>query len=335
MENKRIYTLYMHTNKVNDKKYIGITMLEPVQKRWKRGSGYKTSTHFHRAIQKYGWDNFKHEIILCNLTKEQAEMFEIEMIKYHKSSNRKHGYNIDMGGNHQGKTSEETRKKQSKQRKGKVISEEHKKKLSVAFSGKNNPMYGTKAPTRKKVMCLETMKIYDSINHAATENALDNSAITSVCRRSKYNKSCGGLHWVYYEDWLNNPDKESYIRKHSQYIKVVCIETEKVYNNIESAKRDYNIKGNGISLCCRKIAKTCNGLHWAYYDNWVKDSNKESHITHKPNANSKKVICIDDGTIYESVKIAGEVKGVCKSNIASCCRGKYKQAGGYHWKYVD
>ena len=51
----------MHTSPSN-KKYIGITSLKP-EYRWNKGNGYKTQTVFYRAIQKYGWDNFKHEII--------------------------------------------------------------------------------------------------------------------------------------------------------------------------------------------------------------------------------------------------------------------------------
>lgn len=39
------------------KKYIGQTK-QKVEKRWNRGKGYKTSSKFYNAINKYGWDNF-------------------------------------------------------------------------------------------------------------------------------------------------------------------------------------------------------------------------------------------------------------------------------------
>ena len=35
----KIYSVYMHVNKANDKKYVGMTGM-PVEKRWKNGKGY-------------------------------------------------------------------------------------------------------------------------------------------------------------------------------------------------------------------------------------------------------------------------------------------------------
>ena len=58
MSNKNNYIVYMHINKINNKKYIGITSKKP-EKRWRKdGEGYKTSPHFYNSIKKYGWDNF-------------------------------------------------------------------------------------------------------------------------------------------------------------------------------------------------------------------------------------------------------------------------------------
>ena len=49
--------IYMHRNLINNKVYIGQTIQKP-EYRWNKGKGYKDSSLFYNAIQKYGWNNF-------------------------------------------------------------------------------------------------------------------------------------------------------------------------------------------------------------------------------------------------------------------------------------
>lgn len=90
------YVVYRHTFP-NEKVYIGITGQRP-EKRWRSGFGYTHNRYLKDAIQKYGWDNIKHEILIEGLTKEQAEQKEIELIAEHKSNQREYGYNLSTGG---------------------------------------------------------------------------------------------------------------------------------------------------------------------------------------------------------------------------------------------
>ena len=50
---------------------------------------------------------------------------------------------------------------------------------------------------------------------------------------------------------------------------------------------------------------------------------------------SKKVLCIETGEIFESVHEATRKTGVDFSNISRVCNGKLKTTGGYHWKFLQ
>ena len=197
------YTVYIHTNIHNNKKYIGITKRTPPEKRWGfNGYGYKNNEYFYRAILKYGWNNFTHEILFCNLTIEEAEILEIEIIKHYKSTNPKLGYNIREGGcctRMSEKTKEKLRKINSNKPKeehpffGKHHSEATKSKLRAKaierYKDGSHPAKGkTKSPEQrailskikkdvekwkgsknyraKKIICIETNIIYNTIRDA-------------------------------------------------------------------------------------------------------------------------------------------------------------------------
>ena len=172
---ERNYTVYMHVSP-NGKRYIGITRRK-VNVRWQNGKGYKRNEYFWRAIQKYEWDNFEHIIIENNLTKEQAENMEIELIAKYRSNDREYGYNIESGGNAIGRTSDETRKKISDANKGKKHSIETIKKLSELQIDRYNKF-------AKKIFCdklifknVKECANYYSINKDTMEKWLQSKRI--------------------------------------------------------------------------------------------------------------------------------------------------------------
>lgn len=100
-----MYLIYIHYNRENGKMYIGQTK-QDTYTRWgkdghryleKKPSGEYVHPKFARAIIKYGWDAFDHFIVFENLTKEQADAIEKELILQTKS-NTDEGYNITEGG---------------------------------------------------------------------------------------------------------------------------------------------------------------------------------------------------------------------------------------------
>lgn len=90
------YIIYVHTNKITGKCYIGQTRQLPTL-RWQNGLGYRTQPKFFRAIKKYGWDNFEHKVLAENLTKPEADILEQQfIIRFDAIEN---GYNTTPGGN--------------------------------------------------------------------------------------------------------------------------------------------------------------------------------------------------------------------------------------------
>lgn len=88
------FIVYEHVNLFNNKRYIGITSQIP-EVRWQRGSGYRENTTFFRAIKKYGWDNFEHNILYEGLSNREALEIESTLIKKYKSLGV--SYNISDG----------------------------------------------------------------------------------------------------------------------------------------------------------------------------------------------------------------------------------------------
>ena len=97
MENT--YCVYKHTAP-NGKVYIGITRRAPNVRWGLDGKRYKNNCHFYNAIQKYGWDNFDHEVLFEGLSAYQAGEKEKELIELYDSATPAHGYNNTHGGEH-------------------------------------------------------------------------------------------------------------------------------------------------------------------------------------------------------------------------------------------
>lgn len=195
------YTVYMHKNKINGKVYIGITKQKP-KYRWNDGEGYKNQM-FYKAIKKYGWNNFEHIILFEHLSKYEAELKEIQLIKIYNSHCGKYGYNIlDDINKHKTERNlskkrkkveikETTKEKLRKANIGKHLSYVSKQKLSALRKNKPN------LKNRKKIICIETNIIYDSLTIASSITNIKLANIQSVC--SGRSKTAGGYHWRYYE----------------------------------------------------------------------------------------------------------------------------------------
>ena len=222
-----IYKVYIHISP-STKYYVGITC-QPYNQRWRNGEGYSYNTHFYRAIQKYGWNNFQHFIFAENLTKKEACDIEIKLISALESNNYNYGYNLCSGGegatglfgeknpNYGHKWSNEKRKRMSDYMKKHpvIVSEQGKINKSLYMknkwkdityresnNGKNAPCYGRTGtlhpmygkhdkdnPNSKPVICLDTKYVYSSATNAHIITGINHSKLCMCCRGER--KSCG------------------------------------------------------------------------------------------------------------------------------------------------
>ena len=190
------YVVYVHRNKINGKRYIGIT--NNISKRWYgKGKKYKNCPCFWSGIQKYGWDNFTHEILESGLPLDVANEFEKYYIKKYRTCEKKYGYNIQPGGNFVPtmlgrKHSEETKARMRQSALGRVISEEQRRKHSEwakkAFVGSGNPR-------SKAVRCITTGEIFETQRSAAEATGCSQAKISLCCQGKRSHTH--GLKWEY------------------------------------------------------------------------------------------------------------------------------------------
>ncbi len=270
------YTVYMHICP-SGKRYIGITKLKP-EERWKNGKSYKNCILFNRAIEKYGWQNIKHEILFTNLTKEEAENKEIELISYYKSNQKKFGYNIANGGNCVGSVSDTTRKKISIRTKEAMSNPEIRKKLSIAQHNRISPLKGRKLSEEHKQKLKEASRKYMLGRHHSEESKQkmrEKALGRKLSEETKEKIRIANKNRIILEETKRkiSEAQKGHIGYNKGCIspkrkKVLCIETNKIYNSLMIAGKETNISIGHISQCCNNVygRKTAGGYHWKYYE---------------------------------------------------------------------
>ena len=266
-----MYTVYKHTNTINGKVYVGITSMD-VKRRWENGNGYSKQPLFSRAIKKYGWHSFSHDILYDGLSKEEAEQKEIELISAYRSNNPEYGYNIQNGGNTSGKHSVETRKKISKSNKGRIItleqrikisntlkgqklSPETRERISASLKGKKSYWYGKTSPTKGRKAPPEELKRRSESQKGKT---LSDETKKKISEALKGEKSV----------WYGRKHTDESIAKMKANANnkrmVRCVETGIVYDSIHDAGEQNNINYRNIHSVCAGKRNIAGGFHWEF-----------------------------------------------------------------------
>ena len=329
----RNFYVYKHTSPSN-KVYIGIT-INP-KKRWNK-SHYKYNEHFNNAINKYGWNNFKHEILFSGLTVDEAKQKEIELISYYDSTNPFKGYNISLGGD---TISYTTRKKISKKLKEKGISEK-----SITYINNN-----TRKINQYDLLgnFIRTWNSYYEIRQEFGD--ICKSDIYACCIRKEYDKSRKVLSYLGYQ-WRFADDCDDitkYQRRKQDYsvIEKPIYEINNSgkiigeYDSIQKCSELLNLNPSLISAVCLGRYATTKG-HMFIYKDECNEENIKKHLSKTNNrvfAPRKKVCEIDKNgnilNIYNSIRECAKALEIkSESQISGVCNGRLKSAKGKLFKY--
>lgn len=117
-----------------------------------------------------------------------------------------------------------------------------------------------KSKKSKRVICVDTGKIYNSLNDVILDGF--NISQVSECCNNKA-KTAGGYNWCFYDNY--NP--ETYIIKkpsmNNSIKKVLCIETGKMYEKLSLVKED-NFSPSAVSQVCNGKLKKHKNCHFRY-----------------------------------------------------------------------
>lgn len=137
----------------------------------------------------------------------------------------------------------------------------------------------------RMIICLNNKKIFRSIVDGAKFYGITESVISKCCRRKSI---YGGIYnneklvWMYLDEFENYSDDEikQYLMNKDNNVgtKVVCLNTNVVFNTIKSAYEWCGSKSPaGIIHCCKgkyltsgKHPTTQEPLKWMYYDDYIK-----------------------------------------------------------------
>ena len=376
MQNNNVsFCIYMHTNIITGKQYIGLTS-KGIEKRWRSHIAFAkkhNKYYFHRAINKYGIDSWKHEILEDNIKNiEDANMLEKFYINKYDTFNN--GYNSTTGGD--GTTGNKTvtektiRYRESRKTIIKFIHKDYgieelciddmSKKYNISKSnlcsvskGNRKNASGWYLYSQESLIGIENKEedyflsklitVYNEITLAiVTGNSKEVSKLTGLkysnLKRMYEGEISSTLRYRLLDD--------SKIKVVSQYDcndKIVAIyNSPKTATNIISAK-----SSSGIVSCLNNSQEYCYGFKWKYeyinsYEAFKMFNGKGfvsfgNNIPDKDMSQKKKIIqfSLSGEFIKEYDSIIEAERSNLITGIMHVLSGKHFHAGGYIWKYSE
>lgn len=333
---------------VNNKIYIGESL--EMGYRFAQHKSVQTDTYFHRAIKKYGWENFEVEILqeyeipTNSLAKEEMDLrllaLETAFIDFFDATNPNVGYNVlKFGFNRTGvPCSEETKIKHSEAIRGeknvffgKHHTEETKRKISEArkgkYCGQKNPNFG-KIPseeTRKKISLANTGKKRWFKGKPRSE---ETKRKISESRKGKYT----GVNSPMFGKHLSEEAKQKISlantgKVRSPELKNRISESMKKVAKYGAENPMYGKTHSQETISKMVATKASRVYDYSYCSKHIQQINKTTNEVIKT---------------WDSLEEAAKELKVSPAHISNVCRKAkdsygytYKTAAGFKWEFVD
>ena len=186
------------------------------------------------------------------------------------------------------------------------------------------------------------IKHWDYITQAVAELQIRPKHINECCKSKKGRKSAGGYLWRHSEyegtvEYINHKNSKGIIETRKKKLMVLVIQMTKSLEFIkewpcaEEAGRVLGISTTTIRGCCNKDKnrKTSGGFKWKY---------KYGDLCRGRSARKVTLQLDLKGNVlkeWPSGRQASIELNIHNSQIGKCCKGEYKTAGGFKWKYKE
>lgn len=215
----------------------------------------------------------------------------------------------------------------------------------------------------RKVMCLNTGVIYDSLTDAGKAYSISCAFIIQAC----VNKTkCRGQFWIYLDDVDDPTNYKVYLEQYQQRAKenrkrpnkhtfagvggggklnytakpIINIETGEILEYARLLDIRNTRKPNYTLYAINRFAKI-EGALWTYYDSsktleqqrqevLEKEKKYRAHVKLK----DRKVICVETNQVYDDVKVAAKQEQISKQKVVSSCI-VYNKTNGKSFRFLD
>lgn len=303
---------------ITKKSYIGQTSISVDHRKnqhlWSSFNENDSSWHlyFHKAIRKYGIDNFEWSTLETITSDSKENLYEcldnLEIKYIQQYDSYYNGYNLTLGGN------------------------------AARYSAKKITIYNSNG---------QVLSYFNSAKEVAQHFNISEDIVRVICRKEQQFLYKNKVRYIIrYSDYNLTRQEVEYIKSlnYSNVVKMYDLSGTllNIYESCKEISEIYNVGDYNIQSCCTRVSKYTNignsKFIFRYGDDPVTEEDlekikKEVYKIRAINSKTKEII-----GVYNSYTEASKALNVAIGSISKCCKGLAKSAGKVngikiYWEY--